>query len=282
MQNDFSIRSIFKQYKWKISTTFLLLILENSFKVLQPFVLGIAINDLMKQSEEGLVIFGLLYLAGFIVGVIRRYYDTRAYTFIYTNIATQIAEIQNNKQVEVSSIAARSALVKELVDFFEQDITQGFTSAISVIGALVMLIVFDLWIFAGCLVTIVLILVIYALSNKSIYDYNIGLNDELEHRINVLESRSTPKIRKHFKGISNWLVKLSDLETLNFGIIEVLLFLLVVFALYVSASATSATAGSIFSVVTYVIEFSGGVFMLPFIYQQIIRLKEISSRLKNI
>lgn len=282
MTNDFSIRSIFKQYRLKISTTFLLLILENAFKVLQPLVLGIAINDLINKSNKGLLIFGGLYLAGFLVGVIRRYYDTRAYTFIYTNIASEIAQIQNEKQVEVSAIAARSALVKELVDFFEQDITQGFTSAISVVGALVMLLVFDVWIFFGCIVSIILIFIIYAISNGKIYGYNIGLNDELEHRINVLESRNQPKIRNHFKGISNWLVKLSDLETLNFGIIEVILFLLAVFALYASASDVSANAGRIFSVVTYVLEFSGGVFMLPFIYQQIIRLKEISSRLKNI
>lgn len=280
--NDFSIQSIFRQYKLKISTTFLLLILENGFKVLQPFVLGIAINDLLNKSERGLIMFGGLYLAGFILGVIRRYYDTRAYTFIYTNIATEIADIQNEKNVEVSSIAARSALVKELVDFFEQDITQGFTSAISVIGALVMLLIFDVWIFVGCVLTILLILIIYGFSNRKIYDYNIGLNDELEHRITVLESRKEPQIRTHFKGISNWLVKLSDLETLNFGVIEVLLFLLAVFALYVSASDEAANAGRIFSVITYVLEFSGGVFMLPFIYQQIIRLKEISSRLRNI
>lgn len=282
MNNDFSIKSIFKRYRFKISTTFFLLILENVFKILQPFVLGIAINDLMNKSQNGLLIFGGLYLAGFIVGVIRRYFDTRAYTFIYTNIATEIAQIQNDKNINVSSIAARSALVKELVDFFEQDITQGFTAAIGVIGALVMLLVFNYWIFIGCLVTILFIFIIYAISNNKIYNFNIGLNDELEQRIHVLESRETSKIRNHFQGISNWLVKLSDLETLNFGIIEILLFSLAVFALYVSASDVSANAGRIFSTLTYVLEFSGGVFMLPFIYQQIIRLKEISSRLKNI
>lgn len=282
MQKDYSIKSIFLTYKWKISLTFLLLILENAFKVIQPFVLGVAINDLLNKSEKGLVTFGVLYLAGFIVGVIRRYYDTRAYTSIYTNIATEIAEIQNSKQVNVSSIAARSALVKELVDFFEQDITQGFTSVISVIGALVMLLIFDKWIFVCCLITIVLIVLIYTLSNAKIYAFNIGLNDELEHRITVLESRDSKGIRKHFGGISNWLVKLSDLETLNFGIIEIVLFFLAVFALYLAASAEAATAGGIFSVITYVMEFSQGVFMLPFIYQQVIRLKEISSRLKQI
>ncbi|OSY87442.1 hypothetical protein WH52_11235 [Tenacibaculum holothuriorum] len=279
---DFSIKSIFKRYRWRISFTFILLILENVAKVLQPLVLGIAINDLIKSKNDGLWLFCGLYGIGFLIGTIRRYYDTRAYTFIYTNVASEIAELQNEKGIEVSAIAARSALVKELVDFFEHDITQGFTSAISVIGALVMLAVFDLWIFAGCLFSIIIIILIYTLSTKRIYNYNIGLNDELEHRINVLESRNQTGIFTHFKNIAKWLIKMSDLETVNFSIIEIVLFALAIFALYASASAANATAGGIFSVLTYVLEFSGGVFMLPIIFQQIIRLKEISSRLKTI
>ncbi|MCF2873376.1 MULTISPECIES: ABC transporter six-transmembrane domain-containing protein [unclassified Tenacibaculum] len=280
--NDFSIGAIFKKYKWKISFTFLLLILENISKVLQPLVLGIAINDLINGSNKGLWLFTGLYLIGFAIGTIRRYYDTRAYTFIYTNVASEIAETQNKKGIEVSAIAARSALVKELVDFFEHDVTQAFTSAISVVGALIMLAVFDLWIFGGCLLTIIVIILIYTFSTKRIYNYNIGLNDELEHRINVLETRERTGIFNHFKKIAKWLVKMSDLETVNFSIIEIVLFILAIYALYASASAVNATAGGIFSVLTYVLEFSGGVFMLPIIFQQIIRLQEISTRLKNI
>ena len=279
---DFSLKSIFKQYKWKISLTFLLLVLENIAKVLQPLVLGIAINDLINGKNDGLWLFCILYGAGFIIGTIRRYYDTRAYTSIYTNVASEIAEIQNEKEVPVSAIAARSALVKELIDFFEHDITQAFTSTISVIGALIMLALFDWWIFAGCLISIVLIVIIYSMSSKRIYNYNIGLNDELEHRIDILEARKQPGIFNHFKNIARWLVKMSDLETINFSIIEVILFVLAIFALYASASAVNATAGSIFSVLTYVLEFSTGVFMLPIIFQQLIRLREISSRLKTI
>lgn len=279
---NFSIKAIFKRFRWKISLTFLLLILENVAKVLQPYVLGLAINDLIVSKNDGLYLFCGLYLTSFIIGTIRRYYDTRAYTSIYATIASEIAEEQNKKDVPISTISARSSLVKELVDFFEHDVTQGFTAFIGVVGALVMLALFNWWVFAGCILTIITILIIYSISNNRIYGYNIGLNDELEHRINVLELRSNEGIVIHFKNISKWMVKLSDLETINFSIIEALLFVLAIFTLYISASADSATAGGIFSALTYVLEFSTGVFMLPIIFQQIIRLREISSRLKFI
>ncbi len=282
MQTDYSIKAIFKRYKGKIIATFSLLTLENVFKVLQPLVLGIAINDLIASSYDGLWLFCGLYAASFVIGVIRRYVDTRAYTYIYTHVASEIIELQNSKQVSVSTIAGRTALVKELVDFFEHDITQGFTALITVVGALVMLSFFDWWLFGGCLITVILIVIIYAFSKNRIYNYNTALNDELEQRVAVLEARQHAGIFGHFKNISKFLVKLSDLETLNFGLIEIILFVLAIFALYTSASAPDASAGDIFAVLTYVLEFSGGIFMLPIIFQQIIRLKEISARLKTI
>lgn len=96
--SHYSLLSIFKRFKWKISITFSMLIIENIFKVLQPLVLGIAINDLINKSNDGLWLFCMLYVSGFCIGVVRRYYDTRAYTSIYTSVASEIANIQNQNQ----------------------------------------------------------------------------------------------------------------------------------------------------------------------------------------
>ncbi|MCL7752146.1 ABC transporter six-transmembrane domain-containing protein [Polaribacter sp. Z022] len=280
--NQYAIKSIFKRFKLKISITFILLIFENVSKVLQPLVLGIAINDLLNKKNDGLWLFSILYSFGFLVGIARRYYDTRIYTFIYSKVASEITNIQHQKNISVSSIAARSSLIKELIDFFEHDVAQAFTSLIGVVGALIMLTLFNWYIFIACLITIVLIVIIYLLSNTKIYNFNIGLNDELENRITVLEAKDQIGVISHFKNISKWLVKLSDLETLNFGIIEILLFLLATFTLYISASSLNVTAGDIFATLTYILEFSNGIFMLPIVFQQVIRLQEISSRLKSI
>jgi ABC-type multidrug transport system fused ATPase/permease subunit len=282
MQINYSIQSIFRRFKTKIGITFFLLILENAFKIIQPLILGIAINDLINNKNDGVWLFCLLYSLGFIVSVIRRYYDTRAYTFIYTKVVSEVTEIQQEKGISISVISARSSLIKELIDFFEHDIAQAFTSVISVVGSLIMLLYFDTSIFIASIISVVLLYLIYFLSYSKIYKFNVGLNDALENRVDVLESKDSKGIHNHFNGIAKWLIKLSDLDTLNFGIIEIILFILTIFSLYVSASAIDATAGSIFSVITYVLEFSTGVYMLPIVFQQVIRLKEISERLKFI
>lgn len=282
MNYNYSLKSIFKRFKVKISITFLLLVFENISKILQPLVLGIAINDLINNSNKGLLWFCGLYLLSFTIGVIRRYYDTRAYTHIYTTVSSEIVEIQNDKNISTSSISARSGLIKELVDFFEYDIPQAFASAISVVGALIMIALFSWWIFGAALLTIIIIILIYRFSRDTIYKYNIGINNELEHRVQVLERKNQSNILQHFRNISNWLVKLSDLETLNFGLIEITLFILAIFTLYTSATELNADTGSIFSTIMYILEFSNGIYMLPILFQQLIRLKEISTRLESI
>jgi ABC-type multidrug transport system fused ATPase/permease subunit len=282
MKKDFSLKGIFLRFKWKMSLTFILLILENLGKVIQPLVLGIAINDLLEKKHDGVYLFSAIYLLGFLIATVRRYLDTRIYTKIYSTIASEMTFEQIERDTPISTVTARSSLIKELVDFFEHDLTQAISSLINVIGALVMIAIIDINIFIGCLISIAIIVLIYMLSSNKILHFNVGINNELEKRVDVLESKNTPSIIRHYRNISKWMVKLSDIETLNFGIIEIVLFSLSIFALYSAASSDNTTVGSIFSTLTYILEFSGGVFMLPIVFQQLIRLQEISDRISSI
>ncbi|PCE64791.1 ABC transporter six-transmembrane domain-containing protein [Sediminicola luteus] len=275
------ISFIFKEYRWRIIATFSLLVLENVARVFQPLLLGLAINDLLEGDNQGLWWFGALYIFGFMVGTARRYYDTRVYTAIYANTATHMATANGSSEMTISAITARSSLIKELVDFFEHDLPQAFSSVIGVVGAIVLLATFHLWIALGCLLCIILILAIYGISTNRIYAFNVGLNDELEKRVDVLHTRAPKSIFNHFRSIARWMVKMSDLDTLNYGLVELLLFGLAVFALFMSVQMPNATAGSIFSVLTYVLEFAEGIYMLPMVFQQLIRLREIRNRLEN-
>ena len=282
MTATFSLRHIFRRFKGKIVITFALLLLENLVAVLQPLVIGIAINDLLAQSLRGTAFFVGLYVSGLVIGVGRRMYDTRAYTSVYTAVASDTVEHQREQGVSTSAIVTRSNLVRELVDFFEHDLPQGFTSTIGVLGATVMLAVFDWRLFAGCLVAMGVIYLIYRLSEKRIFRFNQHLNDELEQQVDVITRSPRPLIFAHFKTLARWRVKLSDTESVNFGLIDLALFALVIFALFVSVQGANPTPGGIFSVLAYVLEFAEGVYVLPIIFQQMIRLREISQRLQAV
>ncbi|MCG8459225.1 MAG: hypothetical protein MI919_23355, partial [Holophagales bacterium] len=76
-----------------------------------------------------------------------------------------------------------------------------------------------------------------------------------------------------------WRIKLSDLETLNFSLIWIALACLLVFTVAIVTSAGEASFGLIVSAVMYVFGFTESVLALPLYFQQLIRLREITTRL---
>lgn len=277
----FSLRSIFERFRLKILGTFGLLLVENVFIVAQPFVFGIAINDLLTGSIVGVIHAVLLYAGSLVLGVGRRIYDTRAYSSIYAVIAPETVQLQKEHGASTSAVVARSGLVRELVDFFETNLTQGFTSLIRVLGSMVMLYILDFRLFIGCMVALGLTYVIYTFSERGIFEANRIFNNELEEQVRLISAGEPLAIVKHFKTLAYWQVKLSDREAINFGLIEAIIIALAVFSLFIAVQGNDPTPGGIFSTLSYVLEFAEGVYILPWVFQQFIRLKEISLRLET-
>ena len=270
---------VFNRFKLKISFTFFLLTIENILNLLIPFFLGIAINDLIDGTYDGVLYFSAIFFGIIIIGVSRRAYDTRVYSGIYTKIASETVELQIEKKSSDSKVVARANLIEEVSDFFEYELSQGFTSLFGVIGSIIMLFLFDYKIFIAGLIAIFLILLVYLFSEKKIFRFNKAMNDQLDKHVDIISEKNGTSIFKHFKKLAFWKIKLSDLESINFGIIEIILFGLIIFTLIIASTQVDATAGSIFAILAYVIDFSEGVGMLPYIYQQKVRLNEIVTRI---
>jgi ABC-type bacteriocin/lantibiotic exporter with double-glycine peptidase domain len=183
---NFSLRGIFQRFRWEILVTFGLLLLENILSVVEPFLFGIAINDLLAGSTRGVLYVTVLELCKLILGVGRRMYDTRTYSDMYASLAPETVEYQKAQETPLSAIIARSQLVEELVEFFEQYLTQGFTSLISAVGAVIMLLVLDIRLFWGCLAAILMIGLVYTFSEKRIFRLNQALNDEQEQQVEII------------------------------------------------------------------------------------------------
>ena len=279
MNYNFSLINIFRRFKGKITLTFLLLTIENALNLFIPLILGFAINDLIDGNYDGVYYFSTIFLGIVIIGVVRRAYDTRAYSFIYTKVASETVESQIEKNSSNSQIASRANLIEEVVDFFEQELPQGFTSLFGVVGSIIMLYVFDWKLFVAGQISILLIYLVYAFSEDKIFAYNKSMNDQLDKHVDIISARDSKSTFKHFKKLAFWNIKLSDLESINFGIIEIILFALIIFTLIIASTQGNATPGSIFAILAYVIDFAEGVGMLPFIYQQKVRLNEIVSRI---
>lgn len=253
-----------------------MVILESIGWILFPFVIGIAINDYLEGSYRGLTLFGLLGIATLVLMTVRRLYDTRLYSKIYEQIG--LASTKQNTQL--STKTARLNMLREIVEFFEHSMPELINSFAVLFGSLFFLAFLSTKVFIASLIVSLLIVFIYGLSTKRTLHYNHELNDEFEKQVDIVRSSDTAKTRHHILRLNKWTIKLSDIETMNFGLTWVLVICLQLFAIVVSANEVVAY-GTILSIVLYVFEFTETSVQIPYSWQEYLRLKDIFERVRK-
>lgn len=277
----FSLTAIYRRYPFRISLTMLLVVFESLLDLLFPLVIGWAVNDLVKGEYHGLAMLGGLGLTSLLMGSARRFYDTRVYSGIYSDTASKMVSNGRKKGLSVSKISARSSLLTELVEFFEHSIPGIFLSLIGVVGTLAIIATLNIEIFFACLGLLLLMIAMYLITGEKQYQYHTQYNQILEQRVDILTQRTNTAVRSHFLKLMRWNVKLSDVETLNFGVIWFGTISLLVATPLLAINGTDSVpeVGTILAILIYVYDYSEKVVTLPFFIQQLIRLKEISNRM---
>jgi len=270
-----TLSGIWQTYRLKISGTMSLLILERMLGVAVPFILGVAINDLIVGQFGGVWLLVALEIVVLLIGTGRRLYDTRVYAGIYTDIADSTAQ---RLDIDVSRRAARLGLARELVDFFEWELPELVAALIGICGALAMLVyllptIGGLSIIAGLMVAL-----IFAISRGRMFSLNKLLNNELERQVTMLASERDFSRRRHLSRLARWRIHLSDLEATNFAITELLLSALIIVAVVITVRA-GLSVGEVFAILTYLLSAAENLIVLPWTYQQSIRAREIGGRI---
>lgn len=275
-----TLLAIFKRYRWRISFTMLLVLLEAIGMLLLPLVIGFAIDGLLAGSYVGVWQLSAVGVGILVSGSLRRLYDTRLYSGIYVDISTETTE--KDSLSDTSKLNARVLMLKELVEFFENSFPELMVSVIGLVGTVVILYTLDFEIFLGCLAVLLLIIVVFALTSNYTTKLNHHFNNTLEGQVTAIENRKATSIRGFMTGLMRWNIKLSDLETLIFGIIWLGMVGLIVFSVVEAVGDGSLKVGAVMAIVMYVFQFAEGTGMLPLYYQQFLRLQEISNRLKDV
>lgn len=273
--------SIFKRFWPQISGTFALLTVENVLGVAEPLVLGIAINRLVEQDWTGLAWLAALELTFIIVGIVRRMYDTRVYTRIYAKVGSDLVAREQAKGSPITQVNARADLIKEVVDFFEQILPLSLTAGFTLIGSLVMIAFLDFRVFVVATVATVLTGLVFWIASKRIHTLNKALNNQYERQIEVFERMHASSRDRHFRRLAMWQVRLSDLESLNFGLTYLFLIAAMLFGIYDAVTRLDAPIGTVFALMTYLFQFVQSVVALPITYQQGIRTSEITQRVSD-
>jgi hypothetical protein len=274
-----TIPTLLRTFWRKIGVTWFLTLIETALLALIPLFIGFAIDGLLRSEIDELLNLGSVLIALVIFSVIRRVYDTRVYGTIRVELGQELTARSN--ELPVSKLNARLNMGRELANFLEEEVPQVMTSAVQLVISLLVLYSFHSTLSFLALGAAVSMILVYAVFHRRFYKLNAEINKQTEKQVGILAARKPRGIFAHLTRLRRIEVKLSDTESLVYGLIYILLLGFVVFNLWFASTAIENTAGTIFSIVSYSWEFVQTAVVLPITLQGWSRLSEITQRINS-
>ena len=275
------LKQIMLQHRNRLVLTYILFSLEMLGNLLRPFFLGLAINDLIKGSYQGLIFLSAIHLGWLLIGTIRHRLDTRTYSAIYTSLVTKFLARRYNKS-DVSKLSAHSNLAREFVDFLEFDLVYIIEALYSIFGSLILLFFYDTSVVLVCLSILLPVVAISYLYGKRMKMLNKQKNDELEKQVDVISTGNTHLIKQHYDNLRKWQIRISDQEAWNFGLMEILVMVVIGVSLLITNKTAGAgiEAGSLVGIYSYIQRFVSGLDTIPYTVQRLSSLNDITRRIE--
>ncbi|MGB2551989.1 ABC transporter six-transmembrane domain-containing protein [Campylobacter sp. MOP51] len=282
MQNSAfkTLKFIAKQNFKKLFLAFSLVLAENGLFLIYPLLAGIAINAIIEGKVLLALTYSLMVFIGWGIGAARRRVDTQVFTKIYADLAVKVIMSEKKDSKNDSVIIARANLSREFVDFFEQHFPMLFTSAVSIFGSVAMLFFIEFYVGLATFIIIVifaLLLPRYISKNDKLY---LRLNNQIEKEVGRIKEARENKLKRHYKLLSLLRVRISNREAMSFLIIGISAAVLFSLAIITLAN-DKATAGHIYSVITYLWTFAISLDDAPNLIEQFSKLKDIGKRVNT-
>ena len=274
-----TLRGLLGAFWPQISITWGLTLAEVVLFALIPLLIGQAIDGLLASDYAAFLQLGAVLSALVLLGTLRRVYDTRAYGLMRVALGKELAK--RAAALPVSQLNARLDMGRELVDFLENEAPESMTGIIRALAALAILASFHPLLALSAALALVAALAVYALAHNRFFRLNAALNTQTEQQVGVLETRSIPRLGAHLLGLRKSENRISDTEGLVYGLIFTALLAMEMFNLWFATQSLEASAGQVFSIVTYSWDFVESALVLPMTLQSLSRLSEITKRINR-
>jgi ABC-type multidrug transport system fused ATPase/permease subunit len=275
------LKQIMLQHRYRLVITYILFSIEMLGSLLRPFFLGLAVNDLIKGSYDGLILLSVVHFCWLITGIIRHRLDTRTYSAIYTSLVTKFLTRRYNKS-DVSKLSAHSTLAKEFVDFLEFDLAYVVEAFYSIIGSLILLFFYDTSVVLVCLSILLPVIGFSYFYGKRMRILNRQKNDELEKQVDIISTGNNHLISQHYNNLRKWQIRISDQEAWNFGIMEIMVIVVIGLSLLITnkTAGSGIEAGSLIGIYSYIQRFVSGLDTIPYTVQRLSSLNDITRRVE--
>ena len=275
-----NLKQIARNNKARLIDTFTLVLAENLLLLTYPVFGGIAINGVLEGNLGKALSYAAVILVIWTVGSVRRAVDTRAFSRIYAEMVVPVILQQRRDGEAVSTISARAALSRELVDFFEMHLPTLVTSLISMVGAVLMLLFIEFWTgLASFFVLLFFMLLIprYSRVNDRLY---FRLNNRLERDVHIIEHSGDRELEQHHQLLAEMRIAISNREAVGYAVIGIALMFLFAVNFSVMTLRGNANAGHLYAVVSYLWSFAISIDDAPRLLEEISKIRDIGKRIQ--
>ncbi len=276
------IKSIWANNRGGILFIYALNIVEEICYVLIPSAVGMLINTFIYGTGYGVFAFVLTYLGWQGVATFRKILDTKVFTKVYNQVSLQIIEHHKSENIEVGKINARIELLKQIVDFFEEDLPFLMNSLVSIFGAAILLYFYNSTLLFVCLVILIPSFIINYFFGKKMVKITEKVNDAYEKQVDIITHENLPKIKSYFEEVRRFNIQKSSLEAYNFGTIELFSFTMIITSIYVICKTPNMNYGDIVASYGIILRFAYGFDFIPHLTARMASIKDILMRLEDV
>ena len=285
------LTALLTRFKKGISLAIGLVIIEHVAWIVEPAVFGKVIDALIERasgqaSSLNASLFPLfLWIGVFSInsgtGVIRRIVDQKIYLAMFTQLATDISTVAQEKKFRASKTAALAQLSEQYITFFQYRVPEIIEQVVQIGGTVIALAVFDWRISITCLTIVFPLLLINKIYTRKVSALQKDSHDTFENAYDVFSTQKPEEIRSYYTKSASIKQKIANWGALNFGVMRFILLFIFLAVLYISIDLDDFTTGSIYSIVAYIWTFVTSSEYLPELMESWTSLKDVSHRLNQ-
>ena len=187
------LTELLARFKKGISFAISLVVIEHIAWIVEPAVFGKVIDALIERASAPVASSQLSLVPLFVsigvfainsgTGVVRRIFDQKIYLAMFTQLATEISTVAQQKKFRSSKTAALAQLSEQFITFFQYRLPEIIEQIIQIGGAVIALAVFDWRISLTCLTIVMPLLLISRIYTRRVGALQKDVHEYVRERI---------------------------------------------------------------------------------------------------
>jgi ABC-type multidrug transport system fused ATPase/permease subunit len=273
------IYSIIREYKFPLFFIYLYILIAQLLSLVEPFVLGKAIDGLLKKDYTWLIVLLVIAILHNLFMYRRMVYDTKVYTKMYNDIIFKF--LKHNKDAETSIKIARTDLANYIINFLENDIHYFVMAFITIVGSLCFIFYqhpLTGFVVISCVLPISLIVYIFY---KKIAQVTKVAHSHYEQKTKTMETNDDIRIETFYKRRAKVIVGMSTIQGRNWASLNTTKSIFLVLALIVFTNFNfNMTQGEAVAMYAYINQFLISLMSFPVAMEIFARIKDVINRIK--